>query len=261
MTIGALMRYLMFINRFGKIQGTKLFIQFISNKTNKIKINNIKHFVTLRPHTSDFPLFIEIFVKEKYNVPINFYPSVFIDGGANIGLTTVFFKNKFPHLKIIAVEPDPENFSILQCNVSKYSDVHLIQSGIWNNKIYANLSDNKQGNWAIRLEETPKNKDSIETITIDEIMCNYNIAVIDILKLDIETAERQLFTSNYSSWLPKTKMIIIELHDRLQRGCAKTFFDAISSTFYNYSFYQKDENSIIINEDMFGQDNRTNFSS
>ena len=41
------------------------------------------------------------------------------------------------------------------------------------------------------------------------LLDKYNIKFVDILKLDIETSEKYLFTTNYEAWLPKVKTIII----------------------------------------------------
>ena len=41
-----------------------------------------------------------------------------------------------------------------------------------------------------------------------------------LLKIDIEGAEKNLFESNYENWLPKTKMIMIETHDRMIENCS-----------------------------------------
>ena len=73
---------------------------------------------------------------------------------------------------------------------------------------------------------------------------------IDLLKLDIETAERELFSKNYQAWLPKTKAIVIELHDWITPGCSKPFFKAINECFDTYSYSSRGENTIIVNQDL-----------
>jgi hypothetical protein len=52
------------------------------------------------------------------------------------------------------------------------------------------------------------------------------IGKIDIFKLDIEGAEKELFSVNYERWLEKTNVIIIELHDRFRDGCTEELNNA-----------------------------------
>ena len=44
---------------------------------------------------------------------------LYIDAGANIGLTSIYFANKFPNAKIVALEPEIDNYIILQKNIQK----------------------------------------------------------------------------------------------------------------------------------------------
>ena len=91
---------------------------------------------------------------------------------------------------------------------------------------------------------------SIDALCIDTLLLKYNIDCIDVLKLDIESSEKQLFSQNYQNWLPKVKLIIIEFHDGFEKGCSKTFFEAINKTFNDYSLSIRGENIVIRNNDL-----------
>jgi FkbM family methyltransferase len=56
-----------------------------------------------------------------------------IDGGANIGMSIVYFKHLHPGAKIIAFEPDPAIFAALSANCTTFglSDVELHQEALW----------------------------------------------------------------------------------------------------------------------------------
>ena len=45
-------------------------------------------------------------------------------------------------------------------------------------------------------------------------------------------------------------MIIIELHDWMEEGCAKPFFEAINKSITNYKYLVHGQNTIIINNDI-----------
>lgn len=52
-------------------------------------------------------------------------------------------------------------------------------------------------------------------------------------------------SQNYQNWPPKVKLIIIDLHDGFERGCSKTFFEAINKIFTDYSLFRGGENIVI----------------
>ena len=123
---------LFFLRRFGILNGLTLYLKFKTGSVKNIKVKNIKHPLSLRPLTSDIPTFYQVFLDNEYNIKFEKKPKLIIDCGANIGLFAIKMKNKFPETQIIAIEPDPDNFQMLQNNLLKYKDVFLENNGIWN---------------------------------------------------------------------------------------------------------------------------------
>ena len=101
----------------GIFQGLVIIFKIITKTSGNIHLSNIKFPFLLRPNTSDFSTFCQIFLKKEYEVKIDIIPKVIIDGGANIGLFTIIMKNRFVNAKIICIEPDPDNFVTLIENV------------------------------------------------------------------------------------------------------------------------------------------------
>jgi FkbM family methyltransferase len=206
---------------------------------------NRKNIIYLRPRSSDFAVYKQIFIRGDYNFKLPNEPKVIVDLGANIGLFTLIMKSRFPKAKIFAVEPDQQNYEILVRNVAAESDLKTICAGVWNIDTRLSISDKFElGKWAMVVEEDSL-KGEICAISMETIIRDNNIDFIDILKIDIETAEKILFSKNYENWLPQVGTIIIELHDWLEVGCASNFFKAISSIYDNYAFGLKGENIII----------------
>src|SRR6478735_7707633 len=79
-------------------------------------IRNYKHPIYLRNGSSDVHVFSQVIYDREYELKYRVKPTVIVDCGANIGLATIFFKNKFPDATIIAVEPESSNFKVLQKN-------------------------------------------------------------------------------------------------------------------------------------------------
>ena len=64
---------------------------------------------------------------------------------------------------------------------------------------------------------------------------NFIYNAINRSKIDIEGAEKKLFESNYENWLPKTKIIMVETHDRFIPKCSYTVMNALN----DYNFISK----------------------
>src|SRR5690606_34215424 len=105
------------------------------------------------------------------------------------------------------------------------------------------IEDMNDGHWAIvtnEIGENEKGENMIDAYNLAEIMSKYSLTHIDILKMDIEGSEKKVFSENYSQWLDKTRLVIIEFHDRMLAGTAKTFFEAIRN--YDYRLETRGEN-------------------
>lgn len=227
------------------IQGISLLLKrnIKKYKNFNVLLPKYKHSILLRNNTTDVCVFYQVFLAKSYDIYYGFEPEVIIDCGANIGLSAIYFKNRFPEAKIIAIEPEMSNFELLKKNTEKYDNIFCIRSGIWNTSTNLIIKDENSENWGFVVEEVDyKNNNTIPAISIDEIISNYGINQIDILKIDIEGSEKELFEINFENWLKVTKVLIIELHDGLRQGASKSFFRAISR--YDFKMSRKNENLI-----------------
>jgi FkbM family methyltransferase len=171
-----------------------------------------------------------VFIEQEYDFLVETQPKVIIDAGANIGLASIYFASKYPDAKIIAIEPEQSNFELLKENVAPYPHVVPIQAALWNKNEEINLIDPGSGKWGFMTEmKQPSKKIPSKTChtvmgtTIDKIMQDYSLTKIDILKIDIEGAEKEVF-SDTSSWIGKVDAVIIELHERFKPGCNRSFY-------------------------------------
>ncbi len=72
-----------------------------------------KHPVRCRPNTSDVEVFKQIFAWREYRCLDDVHDaSLIIDCGANVGYSAVYFLTRYPNARVIAVEPDADNFSV-----------------------------------------------------------------------------------------------------------------------------------------------------
>ena len=242
-----LKRLATFIDKYGARGGIGLYLSLKLSRVHKVRVPGITHPFYLRKKSSDIAIFDQIFLFDEYNIEFPFHPEIIVDAGANIGLFAIAMKNRYPRVKIICIEPDEDNYEILKKNLAPYKDVELIRAGIWNSITKLDVVDRyKQGHSALVVEENEK-EGNTPAITMDKLMEDFSLQQVDILKIDIETGEKELFTKNYEQWLPKVRVIVIELHDWLKEGCSKTFFEAINKSFSSYIYTLCGENTIIEN--------------
>jgi FkbM family methyltransferase len=228
MFLEKVMLVIKYLDRFGFFGLKFLFMTLYGKqKLLKLKYKTFIHPIYIRNKTSDVPTFTQCIIDESYNLNLGIEPNTIIDLGSNIGLSAVFFATRYPNAKIVCVEPELQNFDLLCMNTFNFKNVKGIQKGVWHRNAKLKVIDTAGSNWGFTVEETDSN-DGINAITINEIMSQENIETIDVLKIDIEGAEKYLFNENYESWLSKVKVIIIELHDKSMPGCSKSFFNALA---------------------------------
>lgn len=233
------------ITRFGWISGLNLFIKLKLKRFNFLRVPGVSYPITLRKGTSDHSVFLQIFLKEEYKFSYEPDIKTIIDAGANAGYATIYFANLFKEANIIAIEPAPENYTLLKKNTSAIPKVNILTSALWSKSTLLQIQDNG-GHWVYSVDEDPAG--TTTGISISDIMKLYQIEVIDILKIDIEGSEKNLFQHNYEGWLPLTRYLIVETHDRLLKDCTKTVFKALEG--YNFSCHLNGENFIFVNEDL-----------
>ena len=190
-----------------------------------------------------------IFNFQEYKLPIeNFQPKLIIDCGGNIGCSAVYFANVYKDAQIYCVEPARDNFKLLKYNTSFYENINVINSALWNKETYIKLKAFENNLGWMAYETTEENPEALKTITISKILKESGFDRIDLLKVDIEGAEKEVFgADNVDEWLSKVNVLAIELHDRMKRGCSYEFFKAISK--YKWFFAFRGENLIFIREE------------
>ena len=233
----------------GFSEAARLYLQMKRKKYRGIQMKGLKHPFTLRNNPYDYVTFEEVLLKQSYQLPEGFTPRTIIDGGGNIGLTAVFFANRFPAATIITVEPDAANFKLLEANCLAYENITPVNAGIWSHSAHLAVIDSGGGNNAFTVQEVPgPSPGTITALSIPEIMQRQQWKTVDVVKLDIEGSEKQVFSENYESWLPAAKAVYVELHDRMVEGCSKAVFAAMSK--FNFSCGIVGENLLFVNKDV-----------
>jgi FkbM family methyltransferase len=200
-----------------------------SLQTTAVPLSSGKGVLYLRPGTTDIDVYREIFVDQEHVIELPQSPETIIDAGANIGLSAVDFALRYPQARIIAIEPEMENFQLLRKNIASFQNIIPLQAALWSQETTLALVDPGAGAWGFQTVATAPAAERIQTvraITIEAIKATFQITRIDLLKLDIEGAEKEVF-ENSSSWLPAVRALILELHDEIRAGCEAAFRSAM----------------------------------
>src|SRR5688572_19530422 len=87
-----------YMRRFGKLRGLLVYQKLMRADRGLIRLSipDLRSLVSLRAGTSDVSTFEEVFLDLEYSIPVEVDPKLIIDGGANIGLTSLYFANTYP---------------------------------------------------------------------------------------------------------------------------------------------------------------------
>ncbi len=203
----------------------------------------LEHDVTLRLRgSSDFAVFKDIFIAQPYACLRDLADvSVVLDLGANVGLSAAYFLNLFPNSRVLAVEPDERNVAVCRLNLSGYGDrATVLQGAAWSECGYVNLlrGEFRDGReWATQVAA---GDGDVKAWDMPALIAMAG-APIDLLKVDIERAETELFSGDVH-WLDSVRNICIELHGD---DCRDVFFRAMAQ--YEYDLSESGELTICRN--------------
>lgn len=179
----------------------------------------IVHQLFYRPNTSDVPLIANILIGIKeYDIELDSkkFDNI-LDLGANIGLFSLLYSNKYPDKKYLAVEPERENYIILKNNLRKIENMNTERLAVWYRFAWLNIKDNGN-NWGFTVEEineNERNDECIKGVDIDSLCQKYNLKGNLLVKMDIEGSEIPIFQHlDNQKWLNRTYALIIEIHDK-----------------------------------------------
>jgi FkbM family methyltransferase len=187
--------------------------------------------IFLRYPSTDLSTYKQVFEDFSYNFALNHEPQTIVDAGANIGLASVYFANKYPNAKIISVELEKNNFEMLKKNTANYKNIMPLHAALWNRNEKVCIVDTNKGNDAFQVGQKQSSEfQKINGFTIDKIMNMFELQKIDLLKIDIEGAEKEVF-ENTATWIGKINTMAIELHERLKPGCNRSFYKGTDGCF------------------------------
>jgi len=161
----------------------------------------------------------DIFELNEYSFKASNPKSFILDCGSHIGISILYFKKLYPQAKIIAFEPNPNTFKLLEKNIQQNNleNVTLIKAAVAPEKGKVNfyISNDEKLPWTWG-DSAVINKwvseDTTKTIEVSSVrLSDYINQKIDLLKLDVEGLE-ELVLLEIQSKIDKVKEIFMEFH-------------------------------------------------
>ena len=143
-----------------------------------------------------------------------------IDVGAGLGDFTAYAAQRCPSGRVLAYEPFPESFALLQENVSlnKLRNVEAKPYAIAEKP--GSLALNIGLGEAVQHSTTRAGANTIEVqaITLQQVFDEHGFDRCDFLKMDIEGGEYRIFDSLNTNLLKRVQRIALEYHDNTPAG-------------------------------------------
>jgi FkbM family methyltransferase len=182
----------------------------------KVKVRLSRNYnaeIHLRTFSGDLFVLFEVLCDNVYNIPESILPPntvrVILDCGGNVGITALYLASKYPDARIYSIEPDAENFALLSSNTKCEPRIIPIRAAVVGRPA-SNVRFTKGAQaWANKVSGNEEGE-CVPAVTIAEICARWNLPHVDLLKMDIEGAEREVFKEG--RFLDCVSFVIAELH-------------------------------------------------
>jgi FkbM family methyltransferase len=170
--------------------------------------------VVLRtPLLDAWPAF-EVFALREYDFPELAWKEFrwIVDCGAHVGSFSLWAAGR-SDARIVAVEPNPSAYRLLEQNLAPLTDrVSITRAAVAGSRGERVLEDT--GFPALSsISRAPGVRGfKVEAITLQDLVTRNQLPQIDMLKMDIEGAEQEIFQTLPFDTLAKTKAAVIECH-------------------------------------------------
>lgn len=169
-----------------------------------------------RRGTTDLLVLEQVFLDREYHIGPVAPESIeyIVDLGSNIGVTAMFWAQRYPKARMVLVEPDPDNFQLLKRNTAAFQDrCTLLNVAVSDRRGSTSFfrSDREYGHSILKTDDCVS-EIQVTTLTVSDILDEAGFPRVDLLKMDIEGGE-QIVMPTIGMWQATPRHLIAELHD------------------------------------------------
>ncbi|HEV7331929.1 MAG TPA: FkbM family methyltransferase [Flavisolibacter sp.] len=162
-----------------------------------------------------FVTYEEVILNEIYKFRSSSPSPYIIDCGANMGLSVFYFSQLYPGARIVAFEPEPPIFEVLQKNVQQFGQgkqIEIYQKAVWEEETTLQFyTDRGMGGSVVNTY-----KDQVPTEIKTVRLADFLQQQVDFLKLDIEGAE-YVVLKDCAPYLKNVAHLFVEYHSFLNK--------------------------------------------
>lgn len=170
----------------------------------------------LRCRYQDSGALLSVYIEDEYDVPVGWSDlRTIVDIGAHIGAFTVRAGLRSPKARILAVEPNPAVFVHLQENVeaNRLSPrTSTVRAAIGAREGRGTLSNPRSSLGARVVPAAQDRERMVEIKTLESLLSETGFDRVDLLKVDCEGSEYEVFFGAGDSVLERITSIVCEYH-------------------------------------------------
>ena len=158
--------------------------------------------------------------------PGEYRAEIVVDIGAHVGSATRLFKSRYSTAHVIAFEPNPTSFAVLERNLEGISDVELVRAGLSDTNGKVRLFSGRYS--SMQASMLPNEENTAEYVTVDclnatEALASRGIEKVSIIKLDAEGYEVRILDA-LGRYAKTADIVYLEYHSELDRHAIDALF-------------------------------------
>jgi FkbM family methyltransferase len=182
----------------------------------EVRLASLGGTIRLRSHTSDVSVLKELLLGGTYDATSRYAERrirTIVDLGANTGLAARWLLNRHPGATIVCVEPEPKNAAMLRSNVKGTTrGAQVVEACVGARERRVRLTSSI-GAWGYAMKELNEGEENgVEVVTLERVLEETGVQQVDLLKCDIEGAEREVFAA-CAPWIDRVRLAVVECHD------------------------------------------------
>lgn len=221
-----------FRDRYGLIGGTRMSWEYADARYRRepgslvhLTVPGMERGVWVRAGSSDTEVFHQLMVNRELDIDLQPAPARIIDGGANFGLASLLFAHRWPGARIVGIELERGNFELARKNCAGLAAIEIRHAALWGESGVVAINNPEAEAHSFRASVSTA-ADGVRAYRVGELLDELGWDRVDLVKLDIEGAERQVLGDS-AAWLPRVRHLLVELHDRFEPGCTAALAAAL----------------------------------